>query len=465
MDIVFISPECYPFTLVTDLSEIVSGLAKGIEKEGNNVKVIIPRYGSIDPVTCFIERLPKEFHFDLKGETTSEIVYKGIIPESLASVFLIDNQSFFSNSREVYLKNIVEDKKRFDFFCHGALNLISVFGVVPDVIHFFGFHVAGGIKVLKAQGRHNNFNKSAVFFTFSSISRDEINQLSEAKEAIKLTDFVTSTSKGFVNEILSRQVILQDLGEILIAKGNRFLGINSGLDYFQYDPEKEVVLGQNYSKTYFSIGKKKCKEELLMLAELDVDIHLPIFSVLPELIVDSGAELLTSSIHKILSSNLCLLFVCDGLDKHSFNQFFEIEKRYKNFKLIELSDHDQIKKIFAGSDFVISTNKSDPTGITILKSMRYGAVPIAYLGGAVKDIVLDFQKEVDGNGIVFESYTPDALVEAVNKALSIYKNREMWPKIVKSAMNCDLSNEITAKEYIKYYQDAIKLATTANFYQ
>ena len=87
MNIILIATECFPFAKATNLGDLVSILAKGIEKEGHNVKIFIPRYGCIDPAFFQIERIPLELRINLNNSNVVSSVFKGILPNSLTSVF------------------------------------------------------------------------------------------------------------------------------------------------------------------------------------------------------------------------------------------------------------------------------------------------------------------------------------------------------------------------------------------
>ena len=129
-----------------------------------------------------------------------------------------------------------------------------------------------------------------------------------------------------------------------------------------------------------------------------------------------------------------------------------MEQKNGNFKFINFNDHILGKKIFAGSDFLISTLKHDPCDMSLLIGMKYGAVPVAYFSSNVKDIVIDID-DTEPNGFIFKEHSKDGLIKAVNKAISYYKDREKWLKIVKNSMNFDSTIIQNIKEYINLYNE------------
>jgi starch synthase len=56
-----------------------------------------------------------------------------------------------------------------------------------------------------------------------------------------------------------------------------------------------------------------------------------------------------------------------------------------------------------------------------------------------------------GTGFTFEDYSPEALVEAVRRALEAYKAPRKWERLQRNAMKRDYSWDVPALEYVKVY--------------
>lgn len=452
MAIIFITPECFPFAKSTGLADFVASLAKGVEKEGNNVKLILPRYGSIDPECFQIENMPKEFKFNFKGHSTISIVYKGILPNSLVSVFLIDNQSFFSNSKEVYISES-EDYKRFDFFSHAALNLISALNLTPDVIHLFDSYTAGCLKLVKENSKLSSLKNATLILTLGQPLKFKKEFINLTIEGIEYADYITVASESYAKElILDQENPL--LSESLNKKKGFFTGITMGADTDLYSPELDKIMPQNYSKDYFTLGKKKCKENLLEELKLECDLKVPLVSCILRLVPEEGIDILLEAIPALLSINLKLLVVGKGEKKYE-NDLRNLEQGNNNLRFVDSNNHIFEKKIFAGSDFLVSILKSDPYGMPLLVGMKYGAVPVAYFSSSVKDIVLD-TNSTEPNGFIFKELSKEELIKAVTRAISCYKDRERWLKIVKNSMSFNSTLAPNINKYINLYKKVSK---------
>ena len=60
------------------------------------------------------------------------------------------------------------------------------------------------------------------------------------------------------------------------------------------------------------------------------------------------------------------------------------------------------------------------------------------------------------SGFVFTDYTPAALLEALNRALTAYRDRATWRALQLAGMGQDFSWDRSAAEYVKIYRRAIE---------
>jgi len=61
-----------------------------------------------------------------------------------------------------------------------------------------------------------------------------------------------------------------------------------------------------------------------------------------------------------------------------------------------------------------------------------------------------------GNGFSFNNYSSDELLDAVNRALDLYKDKASWDKLISNAMLSKNSWENSAKNYMNLYSKIIK---------
>jgi starch synthase len=77
--------------------------------------------------------------------------------------------------------------------------------------------------------------------------------------------------------------------------------------------------------------------------------------------------------------------------------------------------------------------------------------------GGLADTVTEFDPaRRTGTGFVFDAFAPDALLAAVRRAASAYRQPAGWKALVRNAMAEDFSWDASAREYATLYRRAIK---------
>jgi starch synthase len=75
--------------------------------------------------------------------------------------------------------------------------------------------------------------------------------------------------------------------------------------------------------------------------------------------------------------------------------------------------------------------------------------------GGLADTVRDYGSSQKPNGFVFRDYTPSALLDALTRALTLYRDRRKWRNLQVVGMREDHSWDRSAGEYVKMYERAL----------
>jgi starch synthase len=110
--------------------------------------------------------------------------------------------------------------------------------------------------------------------------------------------------------------------------------------------------------------------------------------------------------------------------------------------------------IEGGADFYLMPSKYEPCGLNQMMSMRYGTVPVVRATGGLADTVRPAGPEEEGTGIVFEAYTAEALLGAVEAALRLYRAPRALERTRRNGMRQDFSWEASARKYLHLYRQA-----------
>jgi starch synthase len=113
-------------------------------------------------------------------------------------------------------------------------------------------------------------------------------------------------------------------------------------------------------------------------------------------------------------------------------------------------------QIEAGSDCFLMPSRYEPCGLNQLYSLRYGTIPIVRATGGLRDSVEPFDSATgQGTGFVFEEASGEALLAAVNEALTVFADRAAWQRLVQNAMAQDFSWERSATRYVERYRQLL----------
>ena len=120
-------------------------------------------------------------------------------------------------------------------------------------------------------------------------------------------------------------------------------------------------------------------------------------------------------------------------------------------------DEELAHLIEAGADLFLMPSRFEPCGLNQMYSLRYGTVPVVHGVGGLLDTVHDFDAgDPESTGFVFHEYTPAALVAALERALSVFRDRQRWRALQAAGMRQDNSWHRSAQEYVRIYERAIR---------
>ncbi|RPJ22904.1 MAG: hypothetical protein EHM35_17790 [Planctomycetaceae bacterium] len=85
-------------------------------------------------------------------------------------------------------------------------------------------------------------------------------------------------------------------------------------------------------------------------------------------------------------------------------------------------------------------------------SLRYGSVPVVRATGGLDDTIDPYDAVLDrGNGFKFEAYDADALLATLQRALTLYRDRAAWERLMGRGMQTNFSWAKSAQAYSDLY--------------
>lgn len=484
MKIAFVSSEVFPFAKTGGLADVAGALPRALAKEGNELKIFMPKYDVIPSQFKLVKRedLSTNFLVRVDAKDREIKIYSSNLPNSNIEVYFIDHPEFFHRGK-LYTEDLDEDE-RFILFQKAVIETIQRMQWAPDIVHCNDWQT-GLIPLLIRDnyGWDRLFEKTAILFTIHNIGYQGCYPISTAfkaeldikhlkpagpvefygkisflKAGIAMSDLVNTVSHTYSKELLTPE-FGHGMEGILEERRQDFFGILNGVDYSAWNPETDAVLPFNYSVDDLS-GKLKNKKYLLDELKLEYDEKLPVIGMVSRIVSQKGFDILADAIRYLAELPAQWIILGKG-EKRYENKIIRIAKRFPDHIRANLFYNDELAHIIeAGADMFLMPSRYEPCGLNQIYSLKYGTVPIVRKTGGLADTVIDYDESTIngrlGNGFVFEGYNGFELYSAVKRGIQCFKNKKTWNKLVTNGMNENFSWEKSAGEYIKAYQRAFE---------
>lgn len=472
MKILFSATEAYPFIRTGGLGDVIGALSKELSKLGEDVRVIIPKYKGIKEDLKNKINYIKHIFVDVGWRHQ----YCGIEELKVNNVqfYFIDNEYYFNRDN---LYGYYDDAERFAFYDRAVLEILKAINWYPDIIHCNDWQ-CGMIPVLYKLEYRNKDEYPDIKFIYSihnllfqgNFGKEVLGELfgydlqqfnngglsfndgiSYMKGGINYSEKVLTVSYTYAEEIKTPEYG-ECMDELLRNKGGDLKGILNGIDYEEYNPLTDELIEKRYD---INSIESKMENKLALQRELGLEENknIPIISIISRLTSQKGIDLIKEIIDCVLTKEV--QFVVLGTGEWDYEEFFKgLEKRYPNKVATRIIfDNKLSHKIYAGSDMFLMPSKFEPCGLGQLIALRYGNVPIVRETGGLKDTIEAYNKfEFTGNGFSFYNYSSIELKNCIFEALEIYKRKDEWNNLVKTAMSCNNSWEKSALEYKRIYE-------------
>ncbi len=465
--ILFVSSEVSPYAKSGGLADVAGSLPKELLKLGYDISIIMPKYREIDVELEYVV----DFPIYMQGRKENCIIRKHEqqVDDKRLITYFVDNIHYFDRDG-MYCHP--DEAERFAFFDKAVTEFIKKFN--PDILHLNDWQSGPiallvreklnnkNIKIiytihnLEYNGRFNCGNLCHLDLDYSYFTMDKLEfygDMSFTKAGVIYSDLVTTVSKTYAEEIKTSKYGFGYEGLMKrIADEGKLVGIVNGIDYDEFNPEKDEEIYKNYNSNTIKIKKenKKALQNELALPKR----NFPILSVISRVVQHKGFDILIEGMNKILKNEDVQFVVLGVGEEHYINRLEYLKEKYpEKVSVNNIFDSKLAKRIYAGSDIFLMPSLFEPCGLSQLISFRYGTIPIARSTGGLKDTIIGYvgNKE-NGNGFTFWGNKTEDLVEVTKMALDVYKNKLEWEELIKKVMEQDYSWKKSAKEYAKLYE-------------
>ena len=474
--VAFIGSECHPFVKTGGLGDVMYALPRELVRLNCDVRVILPRYACIPQKYQEKMVYRGEFYMDL-GKTGRQY-YVGIMEYVCDGVVydFIDNQEFFSSGNP-YI-NLVDDIPKYCFFSKAALAALNFMNWIPDIVHCHDWQAALVPVYLRTLFKDSPVGKAKSILTIHNLRFQgiyniptiqywsglpgEVFNIGALKEGyedanmlkggLAYADRITTVSGTYAQEIQTSEYG-EHLEGHLRYHNYKLRGIVNGIDYGMWNPETDPALAVNYGLGNVLEHKMENKLALQKELGLEQDEGKFVLGLISRLTNQKGLDLVSAVIPQVLDGNTQIVVLGTG-DKVYEDTFRGYEDAYKGtFSACIQYDESRAHRIYAGADALLVPSRFEPCGLTQLNAMHYGTLPIVRETGGLKDTVEPYNTfSGEGNGFTFDRYESGLLLDAINRAKTLYfTNRYHWDEVVQRDMAKDVSWENSAKQYKDLY--------------
>lgn len=481
MQIVFAASEAVPFAKTGGLADVVGALPQEILKLNHDVSVYLPLYAEVR------EQLQSASHYAVRsitipfphGNRFAGIVDGGI-RDGVKFYFvdcpeMFDRKGLYGNNGDSYSDNA----ERFGLFCRAVLESTKLIGI-PDIFHVHDWQAAlipvllrsvysadpllkkcGTVLTIHNAGYQGWFPPETVnqlllpweIFTYDKL--EHYNTFNFLKGGVVYADALTAVSRKYAEEIQTPEYG-NGLDGALRQRSADLHGILNGVDYSEWDPATDGNLAAHYTPEDLS-GKRECRKDLLHAFGLEVPEETPVIGICSRFASQKGFDLLEQIAGRLAERDVAVVAL--GTGEPYYEKFFR-DFAYANaarFSVQIRYDDAMAHKIEAGSDIFLMPSRFEPCGLNQIYSLKYGTVPVVRATGGLDDTVEEWNaKRNSGTGFKFERYEAQALLDAIDRALAAFWDKEQWSQLMQNGMARNFSWDKPAREYAALYEEVAR---------
>jgi starch synthase len=445
------------------------------------VRLLLPAYRDSLKRVKGLKRVAR---FSLPGFPFTVGLFACRLPGSQVKVWLVDFPPLYDRPgnpyHDAYGNAWPDNAERFALLnrvaCAIALDQLSL-KWKPDVVHGHDWH-AGLVTALLAPhptrpatvftvhnlAHQGNFSREYLYRLnlpkelWSIDGLEFYGQLSFMKAGLQFADRLTTVSPNYAREIQTPR-FGHGFDGLLRHRAKSLSGILNGIDDQDWDPRHDRYLETRYSPKAFD-KKIKNKLALQQAARLNVDPDIPLMGTVGRLVQQKGTDLILEALPTLMSHPAQIVLLGTGEPRFE-KAWNEATRRYPG-KLAVRIDYDEpsAHRIEAGADLFLMPSRFEPCGLNQLYSLRYGTVPVVHGVGGLADTVVDAteknRKKKTATGFVFQEESASALLQAVERALTLYENKKSWRALAETGMRQDFSWDHSALAYLALYRGLLK---------
>jgi len=536
----FVGMEFAPFIKVGGAGDVIFELPKALVERGNEVSVIMPYFKAMEEKLVKGNYEVKELKgieigVPFKDRATEKMTVKVTEVEGI-TVYMLNTAS-----EDLFVEPYTDKETEFYesiMLSRGSLELLKKIDKKVDIVHSNDHHTAL-VPVYMRTLYAKEFEQTGSVFTIHNIGYQgeydikkykelglpeteqmkklliksgEINLMAGVPGVIKMMgeegNYINTVSPTYAREIVQTEF---EIDRLLHDVGVRFGGILNGIDFSSWDPATDKYIAANYSikdgiENVLAARAKNKQALQELLAEdgdiskvgikdarkkygaLEVGSERLLVGGVSRLVGQKQLDILANILDDMyeekkeeLDVDIVLLGSGEKWLEEELARMVE-DKRKKRINIsiafVRAYSEQLAHMIYAGADALLVPSDYEPSGLTQMIAMRYGAVPIVRKTGGLADTVFELGKE--WTGFVFDGESrpmglseesseellkkwleedagcrkinADQLYEAIGRAVKVYdEDKEEWARIIENAMKADNDWARSLGDYMNVY--------------
>jgi starch synthase len=484
MHIVFAASECVPFVKTGGLADVIGALPAELVRQGHTVSVYLPLFRAVSAQLNRRKVLIPSITIPFLSYNRFVSIVEGGEIDGVRFLFvdcpeLFDRDALYGTSTGDYPDNW----ERFALFCRAVLESSKQLGV-PDIFHAHDWQAAMlPVYLRTVYARDPALENASSVFTIHNAGyqgwfppqtterlllpwdvyrMDRLEQYDTfnfLKGGVAYADALTTVSRKYAEEIQTAE-FGYSLEGMFRSRAAELHGILNGVDYDQWDPSHDRFIAAHYDPQKLT-GKAECRRDLLhAFGASHVAAQTPVLGIVSRFATQKGFDLLADIAEQLAQRELFLIALGTG-EPYYENLLRSLAERYPNRFAVRVQYDDTLAhKIEAGSDMFLMPSRYEPCGLNQIYSLRYGTVPVVRATGGLDDTVLESPEpgndQDPGTGFKFHGYSPQAFLDAIDRALAVFQDKQAWQRLMQHGMVQDYSWKTPAAEYEALYESLVR---------
>tara|TARA_R110002020_G_scaffold316361_6_gene531485 strand:- start:7577 stop:9028 length:1452 start_codon:yes stop_codon:yes gene_type:complete len=476
MKVLSVASEVYPLIKTGGLADVAGALPSALAAHAVEMQVLLPGYKQV------MAKLPNPVRLlefdDLLGAQAAVLACRmdGV------QYLVLDAPSLFDRDGGPYTDAAGADHpdnwKRFAALSRAAATIAEdgIDGWIPDIVHAHDWQAG----LTPAYMKHGKAVATPTVMTvhnlafqgqfgpdifpdlglpqsdFAMTGLEYYGDVSFLKGGLQMASAITTVSPTYAQEIRTPDFGM-GLDGLINARADALHGIVNGIDTKVWDPGTDTMIAANY--THSKLKKRQPNREALAERFGFADTDGPVFTVVSRLTWQKGIDVLAEIVDDIVAMGGKLAVLGSGDQALESALQAAADRHHGHVGLVIGYDEALSHLMQAGGDVILVPSRFEPCGLTQLYGLRYGNVPVVARTGGLADTIIDANEAAIAarvaTGFQFGPVTPDALREALRRAIRSFADPKVWARLQNQGMNADVSWDRSALRYASLYAELL----------